>query len=431
MKKFVIIFSFLLPVTGYTQHTLSLEMAIDSALKNNFGILIARNNAEINKINNNYGMAGGLPVINAGISDNATLYNIHQENNDGTVVNQKNSFSNNLSADVSASITLFNGLRVWSAKKRLTYLQEQGFLELNMEIQNTIAAVMIKYYDIIRQESYLKIIRSTIDISEKKSEIIKERKNVGLANDADVMQAEIDLNLSMQSLSSQQLIIKNLKTELLQLMSIGQYSPYIIQDSIIDVDTGIKIDSVLVFIKDNYQYLSADQQIKISEQLAKEERAARFPSLRLNTSYDFSYNQHNSGNMLLNQNFGPYAGLALQIPIFNGGIYRIRQKTAQLTVSNARLQKESLLNDLSSAAIKTFQTYENAVKQAISQQASFTLSEKLVDLVLQKFQLNHSTILDLKAAQQSFENSAYLLVNLQYQAKIAEIELKRLTCSLR
>jgi len=39
-------------------------------------------------------------------------------------------------------------------------------------------------------------------------------------------------------------------------------------------------------------------------------------------------------------------------------------------------------------------------------------------------------VLDLKAAQESYERSGYLLVNLQFAAKVSEIELKLLTFSL-
>ena len=431
MKKIFLILLLLTPLWSIAQQHLTLEMAIDSALKNNFDIRIARNEAEIEKINNNYGMAGGLPAINAGISDNASLYNTHQDFSDGSSTAVNNSFNNNLNADISASIILFNGLKVMSAKKRLSYLQDKGFLELNMEIQNAVAAIMLKYYDIIRQEHYLKIIRSTIDISQKKSEIISARKNVGLANDADMMQAQIDLNLAEQNYRTQQLVIENSKIELLQLMGTSQQPLFITGDSLITVDSQIQIDSVLVFLKDNYQYITAEQQIKINEQLAKEARAERMPSLRLNTAYDLGFTQNTKGNTLTNLNYGPYAGLNLQIPIFNGGTYRIRQKTAQLNTNNARLQKENLFNELTSSARKTHQAYKNALTQIDIQQTSSQLSEKLVALVLQKFQLNQSTILDLKAAQQSYENSAYLLVNLQYQAKVAEIELKRLSCLLK
>ena len=49
---------------------------------------------------------------------------------------------------------------------------------------------------------------------------------------------------------------------------------------------------------------------------------------------------------------------------------------------------------------------------------------------MQNFQVNQATILDVKAAQTSFEEAAYLLVNLKYAAKTAEIELKQLTYKL-
>jgi outer membrane protein len=73
---------------------------------------------------------------------------------------------------------------------------------------------------------------------------------------------------------------------------------------------------------------------------------------------------------------------------------------------------------------------QDTLQQLNSQQTNYELSQKLVNIILQKFQLNQSTILDIKAAQSSFENAGYLLVNLQYAAKIAEIELKRLVYKL-
>jgi outer membrane protein TolC len=51
---------------------------------------------------------------------------------------------------------------------------------------------------------------------------------------------------------------------------------------------------------------------------------------------------------------------------------------------------------------------------------------QLVDLVLKRFELNQATIIDVRQAQQSFETSGFRLLNLNYTAKLAEIELKRL-----
>jgi len=58
------------------------------------------------------------------------------------------------------------------------------------------------------------------------------------------------------------------------------------------------------------------------------------------------------------------------------------------------------------------------------------MSTRLVDLVLQRFQVSEATILDVKTAQASHEITGYQLVNLNYAAKVAEIELKRLMFQL-
>jgi len=66
------------------------------------------------------------------------------------------------------------------------------------------------------------------------------------------------------------------------------------------------------------------------------------------------------------------------------------------------------------------------LQQLETQQKNYDLSLQLLDLIIQKFQLRQATIIDVKQAQQTFENAGYQLVNLSYAAKAAEIQLKKL-----
>ena len=86
--------------------------------------------------------------------------------------------------------------------------------------------------------------------------------------------------------------------------------------------------------------------------------------------------------------------------------------------------------DNETGMVRTYQSYTNALAQLETEQKNYDLSLQLLDLVLQKFQLGNATIIDVKIAQQTFENEGYRLVNLNYSAKIAEIELKRLATQL-
>jgi len=425
MKKTLLYIFLLLPLITSAQVPLSITNAIDTALLNNFDILIAKSNTDINRISNSFGMAGGLPIVSGTAGDNNSLYNLEQKTASGLNIKKDNVKSSSMNAGLSASMVLFNGFKVTATKGKLNYLQKLSELQLNQQVQNTIAQVMVMYYDIIRQQSYLNIIQNSLDVSSKKLDIVKDRYNVGMANDADLLQAQIDLNTAEQNIRSQELIVEEEKTSLLQLIGAKQFFPVAIHDTIL-VDKNIQKDSIINFLENNPQYLSADQQIKINEQIVKEQKAQRYPSLRLNTGYNLTYSSSSAGFNLFTQNYGPTVGATMQIPIFNGTIYKTQQDVAKYNVEIAKIQKEKLLSSLKADAIKTYQSYESTLQQMVSQQMSYSDAGKLVDIVIQRFRVNQSTILDVKAAQASFEGAGYLFVNQQYSAKVAEIELKRL-----
>ncbi len=429
MKKFIYYLLLLLPFSGVGQPVISLKNAIDTTLLNSFDIRIAGNNVEISKINNSIGVAGGLPTINANISDNQSVTNVNQKLNSGTEIKKSSASGNTMTSSVTAGMVLFNGFKVFATKERLGHLQKQNELLFNLQIQNSIAAVMAKYFDIVRQKEYLKIMETSLDVSQKKLDIVTERKNVGMANDADYLQALIDVNTAKQSLKSQELVVQQTKFDLLQLMSRKKYYTYMVDDSIV-VDKSIQLNTILSYLKQNPQYLSAEQQIKINEQVVKEVTSLRYPSLRLNTGYNMNRTQSDAGLYLLNQNYGPYAGMTLQIPIYNGNAYKIQKEAAVFNLDNARLQKENLLNILTAGAVKTYESYNTTLQQLESQLNTIQFSQKLIYMVMQRFQVNQATILDVKTAQSSYELTGYQLVNLKFAAKMAEIELKRLMYQL-
>ena len=429
-KKISLYLILFLPFSVLCQVNLNLQQVIDSVLKNSYDIQIARNIAELNKNNNRYGLAGALPTIAINSADNQSSTNLHQLYADSSEINRTNTGSNSFSAGLNASITLFNGMKVIATKDKLSHLQKQGEQLLNSQVQNSVASVMIKYFDIIRQQSYLDIMKGAQELSKKKLEIITERRNVGMANDADLMQAQIDYNLAGQQVKNQQLILDQVKTDLLQLMCVKKYFNFEIKDSIV-TDNSLRIDSIVSRLNQNPQFLSYDQQVKINEQIAKELNAQRYPSLKLITGYNFNYTKSDAGFTLLNQYYGPSIGVSLQVPLYNGGIYKIQHDAALYNLDNAKLQKEGLANTLMASAIKTHQSYLNAIEQISSQTNNFELAGKLANLVLMRFQLNQATVLEMKSAQESYENAGYMLVNLQFAAKVAEIQLKTLCYQLK
>lgn len=429
MKRFLIIIILAAPIFGNAQQ-LSLQDAVNLALKNSLDIQLAKNNVDITTINNSYGVAGGLPVVTGGVTDNEQVTSISQKYSDPARNNNSNNASSNtLSANVTGSFLLYNGMRVVAAKKRLEQLEQQSQQLLISQIQNTIAAVMTKYYDIVRQQSYIKTINQSIVVSQQRLDILKTQKEVGMANNADLFQSQLDLNALLQSQKSQQLVIDQAKSDLLTLLTLNADSAITVKDTII-VSNNVSLDSALTSLAKNPDLIAAAQQIRINEQLVKETAAQRYPSLRLNGGYNYNRNQNSAGFNLLNESYGPQIGVSLVVPIYNGSIYKKQQQVAEINTKNAAIQRQTLVRDYSASVVKTYQAYANALKQLETEQQNYDLANQLLQLVIQKFQLRQATIVDVKQAQQSFEDAGYRLVNLSYAAKSAEIELKRIANAL-
>jgi outer membrane protein len=412
-----------------SQHV-TLDSAIAIAMRNSPTLAIFRNTVEIAGINNSYGMAGGLPVIQSNNSVTEQLTSLEQTySNPLNNKSSKNASSNQLNAGVAATIPIYAGGRISNEKNRLGVVVSQTQQQYISRSQTLIYNVMLKYYDIVRQQEYAKTLEASIKASRQRLEIVKQQQNVGVANNADLFQSQVDLNTQLQSLTAQQLVIDQDKTDLLTLMVLNPDSTIIVKDTIL-VDKSLHLDSILSAAYQNPDIQAAYNQIQINQYIEKELGAYRYPSVSANLGYNFSHTSTPTGFNTLNQQYGPYLGLGLTIPIFNGGIYKRQQQVAGINVNTARLQKDTLMLNVHSTAVKNWQAYLNNLQQLETAKQNYDLSQQLLNLVLMRFNYKAATIVDVTLAQQSFENAGFQLVNVNFAAKASEIQLRRLASQL-
>ena len=412
------------------QQKITLKDAIEIALKNSYDIKLVENTLAISKNNNDYGVAGALPSVSATGNENKTSSTLQQKYADPTRNTTKSGVDGTtITAGLTASIVLFNGYRIQTTKERLAALENQSNSFLATQIQNTTATVMQQYYNIIRQQVYLSTIQKSIDASQQRLDIIKEKQRVGVANEADLLQSNLDLNALVQAKENQMLVIDQAKGDLLNSLIMPASSNIIIEDSIF-VDGTLKFADIDSKSKLNPSVQSAEQQIKINQLIEKETRALMYPTLRATTGYNFNSSQSAAGFSLLNETYGPFLGVNLSVPLYAGGASKKSYKNTKINTQSANLQYQNALADMSTNVTKTFQAYKTSVRQLSSEAENYQMSQALLNLIMQKFQLGQATIVDVKQAQQSFEAAGFRLVSLTYTAKIAEIELKRLSNQL-
>jgi outer membrane protein TolC len=190
-----------------------------------------------------------------------------------------------------------------TTRKRLDELQKLSQTQLNSVIQGILADVMLKYYAVVQQQNFSTTLEKSLEVSKQRLSIIESRRSVGMSNDADLIQAKLDVNSQLQSIQSQKLVIEQAKTDLLRAMTQQTESNIAIQDTIL-VDAKLDWDALKTSINSHPDIMAADQQITINQFLEKETKARLSPTLNLNAGVSYIRSQSAAGLTLLNQTYG-------------------------------------------------------------------------------------------------------------------------------
>ncbi len=412
------------------QNNLSLKEAVTIAIQNSYDIKLVENSLSIAQNNNNYGVAGGLPTVTANGTNNNTLTTINQTFPDASRNTTRSGVDGStLNGGLTATMILFNGYRIAATKDRLESIQKQTEAVLQTQMLNTSSTVMQQYYNVIRQVAFLKTIEKSIEASEQRVAIVKTRQEIGVANQADLLQSSLDLNALLQAKQNQLLVLDQVKADLFNSMVVPANSNYVFTDSI-QVDQKMILSDVESKMKAHPLLQSAQQLINVNQFLEKETKALMYPTLRANTGFNYNSNKSAAGFILLNESYGPFLGFNLSIPIYAGTANKRAYKNAQINTVSAKIQYDNTAQNLSTELFKTYQNYQNSLKQTPVEIENYKMSDALLALVMERFKLGEATIVDVKQAQQSFETAGFRLTSLQFSAKIAEIELKRLSNQL-
>jgi outer membrane protein TolC len=141
----------------FSQKILTPEEAVKIALENNYGIKVAANQQEINRINNTAGNAGMLPTAGINASDNYSfLTNSLLEYNSGDKLTRSNGTSNSINAGIDIGWTLFDGGRMFVTRAKLREIEAAGQYRYQDQLFQAIYDVITAYYNVVRQKQQLR-----------------------------------------------------------------------------------------------------------------------------------------------------------------------------------------------------------------------------------------------------------------------------------
>ena len=429
-KNFVFVLCLIIGNLVRAQQSLTLEQAIATSLANNYDILLSRNDSLLAALDYSYANYAFYPRLNANAGYNLTNNDSKQVLADGQKRERGGIRSNNLSASINLNWTLFDGLKMFSTKKRLGQLVELGELQVKNQVITTVSDVIRTYYDLARQQQQLKAIEETMQLSEERLKLAQYKFDIGTGAKPDVLQAQIDLNAQKSGYLTQQTNILKTKELLNQLLSIPVDSDFTVLDTI-PITTGLLLDSIQSGLTSvNPQLLLIQKGVDIANLSLQERRAERFPTVSFNSAYNFSRTDNksviNPFQPLFNQNKGLNYGFTASIPIFNGYNSRRLIKAAQPDIEYQQLQYKRSLASITTSITNAYKDYDLSKRTLALEEENIILVRENLFIARERYRLGISTFLEMREAQRSLEEANNRLIQARYNTKIAEVELLRL-----
>lgn len=402
--------------------TISLQEACNMALSHNINIQIIQNNAQIAQANNFAGNTGKLPRISLVVNDSYQLFGINQLLASGQEINRSGANSNALNATLRADWQVFNGFRVPAAQKRLLLQETNSQLALKAQKQLITASVIVAYTDIVRQKQNIKALQSSLEVSEKRMEILKKRMEIGTANQTDLYLAQLDIDAQKQALLNQELSIQQSLVSLNLLIGRKAEEHTEIVENI-TFEKNLDIEQLKAALPNSPQLEIAKNNLETNKYIEKEIYSQRFPTLNLNAGYSYNRNNSTAGFLLLNQNFGPFVGFNLTLPLYNGSINRRQFEIAKLQTKTQDLELKRVQQDLEGELERQWQAYKIAKEQLEAEEKNTKIAQDYLQLMQKRFELGQSNIIEIREAQRVLESTEARRTQALFGLKVAETQL--------
>jgi len=414
------------------QELLTIESVIGLALEKNHDIKVAQYDVVISANNAIPGNAGLLPRVDATAGHNRGRSNTELEfaTPDLPPIDVSGATSTTNDASVGLTYTLFDGLgNVYRFRqlRQVNYLTE---LQSRITIENTLIQAISSYLEVARQKENYNIAQQTVDISRERLERTQTKYEYGNALKIDVLTAEVDLNSDSVTLSQVELSLRNAKRDLNILLGRDPGTVFDISEGLA-LDESRELEEFLSGAQtQNAQLLLAQNNLGNADLEVKIAKADLYPKLNLNGSYGYSKTENDASFIMSQSSLGLNGGLSVSFNLFDG-------KRKRTVIQNAKKSQESQTTLMEKAKMQVdrdvmnaYDTYQNSLFLLRAENKNLATAQLNFERTEEAYNLGQVTNTQLRDAQINLISAEVNINNLTNSAKLAEVELLRLSGEL-
>lgn len=425
-----IVFLFFIVSSSFAQQSLSLRKAIEIGLQNNYSIRLAESDADITEQNRKAAISALMPRIDASATYNKSIVDTRQVFVTGVIQERDGAATTQQLAGLQMSWVLFDGLKMFASYDRIKELEKMGEQNAKAAVQGVLADIIINYYAIVASQVQLKANADALEVSKKRVEVLENKVKVGSGSTLDLLNAKVDYNSDYSNYIRQQENLKNLKIRLNELLILPVTDDFIPTDSI-PTNTLLNTEDLYTkLLSQNPNLINAKSQQRIAELNLKEVSADRYPTIRLNSGYNYSNVNAQAGFFTENRTQGLNYGITASVNIFNGLLQSRREKTAKIQSQAASISYEAAKLSLETNWNLLLNNYKNNFELLKLERENQVVAKRNIDISIEKYNLGGISSLQLREAQKAYIDANSRYVNALYQFKLAETSLLELSSSI-
>ena len=411
------------------QNSLGLEEVLAISIKENIDIKIKTN--ELNQVKNyeKVGVLGTIPKIKVfgSASGNKGISSIEFATDDFPKIEDADSESKSINGNIEFSYNLFGGIGSIYTYQKLKKQSDLKSTELLIQIEQVLLKSAKQYFDIAYLQEQNKILTELLDISQERYNKIKVQKQFGNASKLDLLSAEIDLNKDSINLLNSNYELKSSKQRLNQTLNRQPNLDFDVENKV-EINKYLSYDELLNETQNNNNNILFQKYlIEITKKDKKINNVSILPNINISAQYGYNQTESNTSIILDQTNIGLTGFINFSWDIFDAVARKKIAQNTQIEVESNKLKLESLNKNITKDFNSSFQQYKNNLNLIEIEKRNNQSSEKFFERAKEQFYQGQLSRSDFRLAQLDLSISKSRLNQTLYKAKIAELNLYRLS----
>lgn len=415
--------------------------AVSTALYNNFGIKVAKNQVEIAENNQSILNTGFLPTLtgSAGATynrDDATIEFPGQllENGDPRPdVELNKAEAQRYNSSLALDYIIFDGLGRFYNYKSLKEQYQLSELQARETIENTVLQLLSIYFEVARLSENVNVFKQALEISKDRITRAEYAFEYGQNTKLNILNAQVDVTNDSINLLNAQQQLSNTKRDLNVVLNQNLNDTFQV-DTIVVFIPRLQLDDYISQAKENnVALLQTKKNLLINEYDIKISRSGYLPTIGLNGTYGWNLNQSAASAFFPGTNSETYnlnLGARLTWNLFDGGGTTVRIRNAKIAYENQELLKKQIEIEVERDILNALDIYENRLNIYTIQEQNVITNENNFERSREQFQLGRITSIEFRQAQINLLNAQTNKNLAKYDAKLAELQLLQLTGQL-